>query len=229
MVRIHVYDACAAPCDDPEIQLVLSIGNEGSGEFSRGGHDDSVEHSPLVLVPDQLAVVFELQLSQPEGNTSGGLRRRAILDLQGSPFVYCFLSSFIFLSSFHGIFFTESRVSPEGRWFSRNFGWQDVTVPPQNTGVGFVLLFVVIFFYILLNTEEDRVNGYQGVRLMDSPTFSTSRSTCLGDLHAYASTSAHHDVYTGGSLLRIMQHFQTQTSTYGFLFSGILLGATLFI
>ena len=34
----------------------------------------------------------------------------------------------------------------------------------------------------LLNTEEGRVNGYQGVRLMDSPTFSTSRSTCLGDL-----------------------------------------------
>ena len=34
----------------------------------------------------------------------------------------------------------------------------------------------------LLNTEEGRVNGYQGVRLMDSTTFSTSRSTCLGDL-----------------------------------------------
>ncbi len=34
----------------------------------------------------------------------------------------------------------------------------------------------------LLNTEEGRVNGYQGVRLMDSPTFSTSGSTCLGDL-----------------------------------------------
>ena len=68
MVRIHVCDACAAPCDDPEIQLVLSIGSEGSGEFSRGGHDDSVEHSPLVIVPDQLAVVFELHLPQPEGN-----------------------------------------------------------------------------------------------------------------------------------------------------------------
>ena len=34
----------------------------------------------------------------------------------------------------------------------------------------------------LLNTEEGRVNGYQGVRLMDSPTLSTLRSTCLGDL-----------------------------------------------
>jgi hypothetical protein len=39
-----------------------------------------------------------------------------------------------------------------------------------------------------------------GLLLMDSPTFSsTSRSACFGDLHA--STSAHHDVYTGGSLL----------------------------
>jgi len=38
-------------------------------------------------------------------------------------------------------------------------------------------------------------------RLMDSPTFSsTSRSACFGDLHA--STSAHHHVYTGGSLLQ---------------------------
>jgi hypothetical protein len=45
-----------------------------------------------------------------------------------------------------------------------------------------------------------------------------------GDLHA--STSAHHDVYTGGNLLRIMKYFQARTSTYGFPLSGILLGAT---
>jgi hypothetical protein len=42
---------------------------------------------------------------------------------------------------------------------------------------------------------------------MDSPTLSsTSRSACFGDL--IASTSAHHDVYTGGNLLRIMLYFQ---------------------
>ncbi len=58
----------------------------------------SVERSPLVRVSDQLTVVFDLQLPQPEGNTSGDLSRRAILDLQGLPFVYCFLSSY-FLSS----------------------------------------------------------------------------------------------------------------------------------
>jgi len=52
----------------------------------------------LVAVPSQLAAVFELQLPQPEGNTTGGLRRRAIADLQGSPFLCCFLSSY-FLSS----------------------------------------------------------------------------------------------------------------------------------
>ncbi len=64
--------------------------------------------------------------------------------------------------------------------------------------------------------------------LIDSPTFlSTSRSTCFGDLHA--STSVHHDVCTGGNLLCIMQHFQTQTFTYGFHLSGILFGATFFI
>jgi hypothetical protein len=63
---------------------------------------------------------------------------------------------------------------------------------------------------------------------MDSPTLlSTSRSACFGDL--LASTSAHHDVYTGGNLLRIMLHFQARTSTYGFPLSGILFGATFFI
>ena len=63
---------------------------------------------------------------------------------------------------------------------------------------------------------------------MDSLTLlSTSRSACFGDLHA--STSVHHDVYTGGNLLRIMLHFQARTSTYDFPFSGILFGATFFI
>ena len=63
---------------------------------------------------------------------------------------------------------------------------------------------------------------------MDSPTLlSTSRSACFGDLHV--SPSAHHDVYTGGNLLCIMQYFQAHTSTYGFHLSGILLGATFFI
>jgi hypothetical protein len=67
---------------------------------------------------------------------------------------------------------------------------------------------------------------------MDSPTLlSTSRSACFCDLHA--STSAHHDVlhhdvYTGGNLLRIMLHFQARTSTYGFPLSGIPFGATFF-
>ncbi len=37
MVRIHVCDACVAPCDDLESQMVVTIGNEGSGKFSRGG------------------------------------------------------------------------------------------------------------------------------------------------------------------------------------------------
>ncbi len=38
-----------------------------------------------------------------------------------------------------------------------------------------------------------------------------------------------YDVYTGGNLLCIMQHFQARISTYGFHISGILFGATLFI
>ena len=61
---------------------------------------------------------------------SGGLRRRAILDLQGLP-LPCFLSIVLLLFSFHGVFLTEARFSPEDRWFSRNSGCQDVTVLPQ--------------------------------------------------------------------------------------------------
>jgi hypothetical protein len=37
-----------------------------------------------------------------------------------------------------------------------------------------------------------------------------------------------YDVYTGGNLLCIMQHFQARISTYGFHISGILFGATVF-
>ena len=37
----------------------------------------------------------------------------------------------LLLSSFHGVFLTEARFSPEGRWFSHNSGCQDVTVHPQ--------------------------------------------------------------------------------------------------
>ncbi len=66
MGRIHVCDAYADPCDDPESQLDLSNGSEGSGEFSRGGMG-SVERSPLVCVPNQLAVVFALQLTPTGG------------------------------------------------------------------------------------------------------------------------------------------------------------------
>ena len=35
MGRIHVCDAGAAPCDDPEDQMVVAIGHEGLG-FHRG-------------------------------------------------------------------------------------------------------------------------------------------------------------------------------------------------
>ena len=37
----------------------------------------------------------------------------------------------LLLSSSHGIFLTEARFSPEGRWFSRNSGCRDVAVHPQ--------------------------------------------------------------------------------------------------
>ena len=68
------------------------------------------------------------------------------------------------------------------------------------------------------------------LRLMD-PTFSsTSRSVSFDDLRLalHTSTSAHHDVYTGGSLLHIMHHFQARTSTYVFPLIDILPGATFF-
>ena len=81
---------------------------------------------------------------------SGGLRRRAILDLQDSPFVCC---SFIvhLLSSFYGVFLTEARFSPAGRWFSRNSGCQDVAVHPQiRVVLGFVLFLLLFLCYCFL-------------------------------------------------------------------------------
>jgi hypothetical protein len=67
--------------------LVLSIGTKESG-FTAALTSRAF---PLDCErPDQLVVVFELQLPQPEGNTSGGLRRRVILDLQGSPLLCSF-------------------------------------------------------------------------------------------------------------------------------------------
>ncbi len=36
MGRIHECDVCVAPCDDPENQMVVAIGSEGSEIFSQG-------------------------------------------------------------------------------------------------------------------------------------------------------------------------------------------------
>ena len=37
MGHIHVCDAYAAPCDDPESQMVVSIGAKDRENFSQGG------------------------------------------------------------------------------------------------------------------------------------------------------------------------------------------------
>ena len=36
MGRIHVCPADVDPCEDPEDQMVVSLGSEGSGKFSQG-------------------------------------------------------------------------------------------------------------------------------------------------------------------------------------------------
>ena len=128
------------------------------------------------------------------------------------------------LSSFHGVFFTEARFPPEGRWLSRTF-WlprRGSTSSKYGCGVRFCFLllssasslrfralpsptnftdhlfalhsrrpsFCITKGVALLNTEEGRVNGYQGVCLMDSPTFSsTSCYACFGDLRFYQCAS----------------------------------------
>ena len=52
--------------------------------------------------------------------------------------------SIVVTSSFYGVFLAEERFSPEGRWFSRNSGCQDVAVLPQ-IRVWVSLLFVLSF------------------------------------------------------------------------------------
>ena len=89
--------------------MVVTIGTKGRQKFHRGACQRRT--FPLMRVPDQLAAVFALQLPQPEGNVSGGLRRRAILDLQGLP-LPCFLSIVLLLSSFHVVFLYRNTVFP---------------------------------------------------------------------------------------------------------------------
>ena len=83
-------------------------------------------------VADQQNAIIQQICWNREDNTSGGLRRRAILDLHGLPFVCCFLSSFFSFLRFT-VSFSQKRGFPlkAGRWFSRNSGFQDVAVLPQ--------------------------------------------------------------------------------------------------
>jgi len=46
MGHIHVCNVNAAPCDDPEDQMVVAIGREGS-EFHRGHRQRACPGSPL--------------------------------------------------------------------------------------------------------------------------------------------------------------------------------------
>jgi hypothetical protein len=52
MGNIHVCDAYVTPCDDPENQMVVSIGAKGR-KFFAGGYG-SVERSNLMCVFSQL-------------------------------------------------------------------------------------------------------------------------------------------------------------------------------
>ena len=52
MGNIHVCDVCVTPCDDPENQMVVSIGKKGQ-KFFEGGYG-SVERSNLMCVFSQL-------------------------------------------------------------------------------------------------------------------------------------------------------------------------------
>jgi len=68
MGHIHVYDAYAAPCDDPESQLDLSNGSKDRENFHGGAYQRRTRRRvKLLRVPNQLAGVFELQLTPTGG------------------------------------------------------------------------------------------------------------------------------------------------------------------
>jgi len=214
-------------------------------------------------------------------NTSGGLRRRAIPDLQGSPFVCCLLSSFnlpFFVSRYFShrcaVFLFPAILVAQVLWeqwvilLQYGYGVGDISAVILSCWFLYICMwvpgfctstqglhsciaslsvlvsslcspgpslcltkhgvraFVFLFeFFIAQKSSMHRIrergvwmdmdgisrNGFAYVFInfaMDSTTFSsTSRSACFGDLQA--STSAHHDVYTGGRLLRIMHHWTT--------------------
>jgi len=94
-----------------------------SGQSPFGHNSVSWERSPRCVCPDQLVVVFRLQLPQPEGNTletwGGDLTEysRVLTPDRRLPLPRtCFLSVLV-LFSFHGVFLKEAWFSPEGRWW----------------------------------------------------------------------------------------------------------------
>jgi hypothetical protein len=46
---VYICDACVAPCDDPESQMLVTIGSEGSRKFSRGGMTEQTSFSLMCV------------------------------------------------------------------------------------------------------------------------------------------------------------------------------------
>ena len=96
------------------LQLVAKVGvSQGAPSEGLPGQapflHSSVERSPRSVCPDQLVVVFRLQLPQAEG-MSGNLRRSAFLTPDVLP-LPCFLSAFISFLRF-AVFFSQKRGFP---------------------------------------------------------------------------------------------------------------------
>ena len=92
---------------------------------------------------------------------------------------FCFLSIVLLLSSFHGVFLTEARFSPEGRWVSRNSGCQDVAVLPQIWVWGsfwFLLLFLRCIVTVFL-CNHWRFSG-RVCSVVGASVFTTTISRC---------------------------------------------------
>ena len=92
---------------------------------------------------------------------------------------FCFLSIVLLLSSFHGVFLTEARFSPEGRWFSRNSGCQDVAVLPQIWVWG-SFWFLLLFLRCIVTVSLYNLWRFSGrvCSVVGASVFATTISRC---------------------------------------------------
>ncbi len=142
MGHTHVWDPSAVPCDDPEDQIVLAIGREGL--LFTGDTSSNRVRSNWCVCPYNSK---QRRCSWASGRIirlEAWVEELFVISRVHHSILFSFnwinttVELTITVSSHFKLFLllrvtvsfpTDEWLSPEGRWFSRNSGYQDGTVP----------------------------------------------------------------------------------------------------